>query len=411
MLNYDVVIIGGGTAGCSAAYNFSKLGMKTLVIEQSTFLGGLMTGGLVTPAMKSAENQINSEFFTEFKNIMGDGMITYCDNNSGWFNPEIAKIKLEKLLKDNNVDIFYNAEVIDYTKEDNIIKTINVKTRDISGKILSVPICSIYYVDATGFSDFCQIINCNFIDDYDEKSNKLTQPMNLRFTMGGVNVNTFGEWIYTLDKNREVTTLCTINGQTHLSTACTWDGEWALTPIFKKAVSDGVLTENDSNYFQLFTIPLMLDTIAFNAPRVVDLYDTTDIFAITKTLSTARESIYRLADFCKKYFPGFENSYISNIATHLGTRVSKRVAGKHIYTVEDLKSGKKFKNPVVVSNYPIDVHSADKNKSVLEKQYQEYCIASNLTPMSAGEFSKQVKKYYGFTIKDKKIQGKSKEFS
>ena len=198
--------------------------------------------------------------------------------------------------------------------------------------------------------------------------------MNLRFTMGGVNVNTFGEWIYTLDKNREVTTLCTINGQTHLSTACTWDGEWALTPIFKKAVSDGVLTENDSNYFQLFTIPLMLDTIAFNAPRVVDLYDTSDIFAITKTLSTARESIYRLADFCKKYFPGFENSYISNIATHLGTRVSKRVAGKYIYTVEDLKSGKKFKNPVVVSNYPIDVHSADKNKSVLEKQYQEYCL-------------------------------------
>ena len=136
MLNYDVVIIGGGTAGCSAAYNFSKLGMKTLVIEKSTFLGGLMTGGLVTPAMKSAENQINSEFFTEFKNIMGDGMITYCDNNSGWYNPEIAKIKLEKLLKDNNVDIFYNAEVIDYTKEDNIIKTINVKTRDYYGRIL-----------------------------------------------------------------------------------------------------------------------------------------------------------------------------------------------------------------------------------------------------------------------------------
>ncbi len=40
------------------------------------------------------------------------------------------------------------------------------------------------------------------------------------------------------------------------------------------------------------------------------------------------------------------------------------------------------------------------------KHYQEYCIATNLTPMSAGEFSKQVKKHYGFVIKDKKIGGK-----
>jgi putative DNA primase/helicase len=40
------------------------------------------------------------------------------------------------------------------------------------------------------------------------------------------------------------------------------------------------------------------------------------------------------------------------------------------------------------------------------KRYQEYCIANTLTPLSNGEFSKQVKKHFGFTIIDKKIQGK-----
>lgn len=44
--------------------------------------------------------------------------------------------------------------------------------------------------------------------------------------------------------------------------------------------------------------------------------------------------------------------------------------------------------------------------SEVYKHYQEYCIATNLTPMSAGEFSKQVKKHYGFVIKDKKINNK-----
>lgn len=37
------------------------------------------------------------------------------------------------------------------------------------------------------------------------------------------------------------------------------------------------------------------------------------------------------------------------------------------------------------------------------KSYQEYCIMNNLTPMSAGEFSKQVKKYYGFNIVSRRI--------
>ena len=40
------------------------------------------------------------------------------------------------------------------------------------------------------------------------------------------------------------------------------------------------------------------------------------------------------------------------------------------------------------------------------KKYQEYCIANTLTPLSNGEFSKQVKKHFNLTIVDKKIQGK-----
>ena len=53
-------------------------------------------------------------------------------------------------------------------------------------------------------------------------------------------------------------------------------------------------------------------------------------------------------------------------------RVSNRVKGKYIYTADDLRCGKKFENPVVISNYPIDVHSDQKDSSTLEKVYQEY---------------------------------------
>ena len=76
--------------------------------------------------------------------------------------------------------------------------------------------------------------------------------------------------------------------------------------------------------------------------------------------------------FCKKYFPGFENAYISNIADSLGIRVSNRVKGKYVYSIDDLRNGKKFDNPALISNYPVDVHSKDKNASTLEQtgEYQ-----------------------------------------
>ena len=45
--------------------------------------------------------------------------------------------------------------------------------------------------------------------------------------------------------------------------------------------------------------------------------------------------------------------------------------GKYIYTVDDLKSGKKFEHPVVISNYPVDVHSNKKNCSTLQS-YSDY---------------------------------------
>ena len=56
----------------------------------------------------------------------------------------------------------------------------------------------------------------------------------------------------------------------------------------------------------------------------------------------------------------------------LGIRVSNRIKGKYIYTIDDLKSGKTFTNPVLISDYPIDVHSTNKNTSTLEKtgEYQ-----------------------------------------
>ncbi len=46
--SYDVIVVGGGIAGVSAAVAASREGAKTLLIEKSIVLGGLATAGLIS---------------------------------------------------------------------------------------------------------------------------------------------------------------------------------------------------------------------------------------------------------------------------------------------------------------------------------------------------------------------------
>lgn len=383
--DYDVIVIGGGTAGCAAAYMSGKLGLKTLLIERGIHLGGTITSGLVVPVMMSGNHQINTDFYyiliEELKKV--GGQVTY-QGNSGWFNPELMKIVLDKMMRDVGVEVQFNAEAKDVKVDSNKVLSIEVNKEILSVyneavdtdnnttvkyKPLSVYIGAKYFVDATGNCDFSNKINCKFLEMKSEY-----QPMSLRFIMSGVDLKAFSDWLLALDKNRDVTTVEYINQDIHLSTAYTWDTDkhWALAPFFDEAVQDGVLKDTDRNYFQVFTVAGMPNSLAFNCPRIPENLNPNLVKDSTKALIEAREAILRLSIFCKKYFPGFGNAYISNIADCLGVRVSNRIKGKYIYTIDDLKSGKKFENPALISNYPVDVHNKGKNSSTLEKtgEYQ-----------------------------------------
>ena len=361
MIKYDVTIIGGGTAGCACAYIAGKLGLKVLLVDKNSFLGGSITSSLVIPAMKTSDNAINTEFFdTLYSELEAvDGAITYCDGNKGWFNPELTKIILDKMMIDAHVDVLFEASIekIEEKLSSYIVTIDNNNTFSLEQGLLN-PIETNYLVDATGDAKICEKLNCEFLE-------KKSQPINLRFIMSGVDVEKFSAWVMELDKDRDVTTSCVVNGKTYLSTAYTWDSgkNWALKPIFKQAIEDNILTEADSNYFQLFSVAGTPDSIAFNAPRLLNPQN---------PYIEGRASILRLSKFCKKYLKGFENAYISSIANSLGVRVSNRVKGKYVYTQDDLRNGKKFEHPVVISNYPIDIHSDKKDSSKLEKVYQEY---------------------------------------
>ena len=377
-MKYDVIVIGGGTAGCAAAYTAGRLGLKTLLIEKNIHLGGTITSALVVPAMKSGEHQINTDFYNDLIAELHSigGQATYL-NNPGWFNPELTKIALDSLMAKAGVEVYFDTHIRDVKLDGHKIKSIVIskemlsvynETIEQNNKTLSVSIDARYIIDATGNCEIGKLCGCEFLDGENEN-----QPVSLRFMMGGVDVPLFAEWLKEYDTDSNVTTVEDINGFIHLSTAYTWDKDktWALSPLFEDAVAKGILKDHDRNYFQIFTVAGMRSTIAFNCPRVIDYTKTLDVANMSKALQLARKNIFRLAEFCRIYFPGFENAYISNIADMLGIRVSRRIKGKYVYTIDDLKSGRKFEHPVVVSNYPVDVHSDKKDSSTLD-MVQDY---------------------------------------
>lgn len=359
MEKFDVVVVGGGAAGISCAWNAAKRGLKTLIIEKNIHLGGLITSGLVIPAMNLNSLGINVDFYNELISFskQKNASITYNDGNMGWFNPELIKSVFDEMLQNVGCKILLNSEILN-------IKRKNEKFFiDIDKDTLSLHIETNYLVDGTGNGKIFEKLNLEFLKDCEEK-----QSLSLRFLMSNVDNKKFSEWILEKDKDRNVTTACEIEGQIHFSTACTWDKnrQWALSRLFEQAVNDNVLNPSDCAYFQIFSVPFADGCVAFNCPRLlpVEGSENTDyerIFVVSELLIEGRKRINRLANFCRKYLEGFENAYVSNIADMLGERESRRVLGKEVFTAEDIISGKKPENIALASDYPIDIHSDKKD--------------------------------------------------
>lgn len=365
-LKYDVVIVGGGTSGCACAYNCAKLGLKTLLIEKNNFLGGLMTGGLVVPVMKSSVDNLNCDYYDELvlRAKKFKAQITYKENNKtndGWFNPEMMKIVLDDILNFDNLDILFETTVDKVNVKDNLIDSIILDSN-----LLSIPVVSTYYVDATGSGEFSMQSGCSFLNDTENK-----QQNSLRFILGNVDVEKFCNFILSIDNDRNITNTyrndLDTNNKINFTTASTWDEnkKWALDEYLKKGVADGTLLETDRSYFQLFSIAQGDGQVAFNCPRIDNYKD--NPYLASKELINARKAIFRLYNFVKKYFPGFDNAVLTNIATQTGIREQNRVKTKYIYTKQDILENKTFKTPVLRANYSIDIHSNKKNLSILQK--------------------------------------------
>lgn len=349
--SYDVIVVGGGTAGAIAGIAAAREGAKTLIVEANGFLGGTATASLVTPLMGNHVDgkPLNTGIGLEvMQKLMETGDCGELNGNLGYFNWDMLKFVLEDMYLDAGGELMYHAHFSAPIMEGNALKGIIVESKSgrfaLLGKVI---------IDASGDADVAARSGAP-IESGDETGKN--QALSLRFSVANIDLDKFYQFLHSLDG---YTTTPPFFHGAHVN-----GNRYALTPFFEKAYEEGVLEVSDGDYFQFFGVPGRPNELAFNCPRISEKTDATNVDHLTNAQIEGRARIRRFMNFFKKYFPGFENAYISSIASMVGIRESRRVRGEYYLTEDDHVNARKFPDGVAKNRYPIDVHSSKKGGGI-----------------------------------------------
>ena len=329
-----------------------------------------MTSQFVMPMMNNIsfhkedyKSSILAEILSELY-LSGDGII-YQDGNPGWFNPEKMKFILEGLSLHSGVHILYDNIVVDVIKDDDQLIAIKTFYR---GQVYEYR--SKYFIDASGDASVAFMSGIKFENGLDGKN----QFMSLRFEMGGVDVKRLADWMVEYNIDDAVSNVFfKSEEEIYLSIGFSYGKNKStyseINKIVDIALKDGVISEDDVNYIQFFSIPGKKGVLAFNAPRINRSLNPLSPEDTTEALIRGRTAISHLEKFFRIYIPGFGRSFSSSVAPEIGVRDSRRICSEYILRKSDVENGKIFPNNIFESDYPIDIHREDNSISAVKKLF------------------------------------------
>ncbi len=346
----DIVVCGGGTAGAFAAKAAADMGKEVLIVEQFGSLGGSATNALVLPLMPSHIPDGRNPQCSYISKIVKQKLeeIDGCIRNGANFDPLLLKVVIEQICVEAGVKVLLHTFIADTVVEDNKVTAIVVANKNglglIKGKI---------FIDGTGDGDVSVRAGAEYTKGNPETGKN--QPISLRYVLANVDTEKFGQYILKLiEKTGKTYDAGYWNGEIY--GGCTNSGKSAFFDVFNDAIANGDLIPEDRAYWQCFPCATRKNGVAFNCPEFFEEVDGTNPDHLTNAQIVGKKRALRHLMFYKKYFDGFEDAYIAEIAAMVGIRESRNITTEYVLKATDLLSRRKFEDGFSQSNYPVDVH-------------------------------------------------------
>lgn len=340
----DVLVVGGGVSGLSAAVNAAREGADVILCEEADYLGGTATKGMVGPFMTCydarGEVQIIRGFFSEFveRMVAEGGAVSYrdCpggDSHSGYrktghigvtpFHVETLKKVADEFCLESGVKLLYHTTLISAESEGRIVKRAYFAA--VEGVIA---IEAKMFIDTTGTAMLADMAGARTFRGDDEG---MVQTTSLFFQIGGVDKAVLDNY---MNEHTEMRARFFMNEIEQSRTI----GEFPCGTR-KLRIFEGVnnmwfvnMAQEDEQVNELSTENL------------------------TQAEVNQRMQIPKIIDFLKKTVPGLSGIYLIATAPELGVRESRRIVGRQMFTKNDVETGNRFTDRIAVCANSMDIH-------------------------------------------------------
>ena len=354
---YDVAVVGGGSAGSACAIRCAQLGLSVVVIDRCAMLGGSATNATVCPMMPThvAHRGVFAQIERELRasgEATRDGTTTML-----WFAPERLGMVYERLLTGSGGEVLYDATLVDVLDAPGADSATRPAPRRLRHLVVMtaqglVGVEAGVMVDASGDAVLARLAGVPTRSGDEAGAN---QVCSLRFTMGDIDVDAYRDYCLSLGDE-----FSPLKSGFFFESAMVAGRGFALEPLFRQGVAEGLLSEGDLRYYQAFSVPGKPGVMAFNCPHIPSLVSNTTARGRSAAIVEAHAAIDRLARFLRAKMPGFGSSFLVGVAPMLGVRESWRIDGVYRLTEQDYARQARFDDGLVRGDWFIDVHSQSK---------------------------------------------------
>jgi hypothetical protein len=331
---FDVVVVGSGSAGSTAAIAAARTGVDVLLVEKLPFLGGVSTAvldtfyGFYTPGSRPLKvvGGIGDDVVAGLRAIgtVVERPNTYGAGTGVTYLAEHLKLVWEDLVIGSGVRVLLHAFVQDATVEGGRITDLLVATKAGLRRIEAGIV-----IDASGDADVCHHAGFGY-----ELAGDLTPAQTLTTTFRMTNVDIGRRKSIGKEELHRLMATAKESGDFDLPRV---EGSDHITPI-----GDMIAT--------------IMTRVEHVESRDGEVVNATDPDVLTGAEIAGRRQALEYARFLVARVPGYEDASLVALGTQIGVRETRRVYGDYRVTREDVLSARQFDDQIGLCGAPIEDH-------------------------------------------------------